>query len=351
MKQTSNITRLVLTTSILVAAVSLSGCASLESAWGSLTASSSVTTPDEMSKALYLPEASQDYDDIAEADIYAASAMPNLIMDGQMKPMPLDVEFYDSGPSLSGFQAVSYANDAAIVKPTTDNYLNAIQLYPYTPGSLYQVYTSPKQVTDIALEKGEGLITVSAGDTERWTVGDTVSGTGANEQVHILVKPIAANLSTNAIITSTRRTYYLDLKSFADTFMAAVSWRYPHQAIRNIRKPSPKTTLLAKASYERVDASLSADDLRFDYVIKGDTPHWRPTRVFDDGAKVFIEFPEGLAVSEAPPLFVTDGKGTVSKLVNYRVRDGFYVVDRLFDAAELRLGEKDQTVVRIERQL
>ena len=66
-------------------------------------------------------------------------------------------------------------------------------------------------------------------------------------------------------------------------------------------------------------------------------------------ASFFIEFPEGLAVSEAPPLFVTDDKGSISKLVNYRVRDGYYVVDRLFDAAELRLGEKKQTVVRIER--
>ena len=348
MKQTSHKARLILTTSILVAAVSLSGCATLEGAWGNLK-SGSVTTPDEMSKALYVPEPGQAYDVLNEAEDNAAQTMPSLIMDGQMKPMPLNVDLFDSGPSLSGFQAVSYANDAAIVKPTTDNYLNAIQLYPYTPGSLYQVYTSPTQVTDIALEKGEGLITVSAGDTERWTVGDTVSGSGVNEQVHILVKPMAANLSTNAIITSTRRTYYLDLKSFADTYMAAVSWRYPHQAIRNLRQAAPETDLVTKASFERVDAGLNADDLRFDYVIKGDTPHWRPTRVFDDGSKVFIEFPEGLAVSEAPPLFVTDGKGTISKLVNYRVRDGYYVVDRLFDAAELRLGEKDQTVVRIER--
>ena len=348
MRQLSNTPGQMMTVSILVLATSLSGCASLQGAWGDLK-SGSVTTPDEMSKALYLPEPTETYDVLAETGGYTDLGAPTLIMDGQLKPMPFDVELFDSGPSLSGFQAVSYANDAAIVKPTTDNYLNAIQLYPYTPGSLYQVYTSPTQITDIALEKGEGLITVSAGDTERWTVGDTVSGSGVNEQVHILVKPMAANLSTNAIITSTRRTYYLDLKSFTDTYMAAVSWRYPHDAIRNIRKSTPETTRVTRASYERVDAKLSPDELRFDYLIKGDNPHWRPTRVFDDGSKVFIEFPEGLAVSEAPPLFVTDGKGSVSKLVNYRVRDGYYVVDRLFDAAELRLGEKKQTVVRIER--
>jgi type IV secretion system protein TrbG len=36
-------------------------------------------------------------------------------------------------------------------------------------------------------------------------------------------------------------------------------------------------------------------------------------------------------------------------LVNYRMRGDYYVVDRLFDAAELRLGEKHQDIVRITR--
>jgi len=205
-------------------------------------------------------------------------------------------------------------------------------------------------VTDIALEKGEGLITVSAGDTERWTVGDTVSGTGANEQVHVIVKPMAANLSTNAVITSTKRTYYLDLKSFTDTYMAAVSWRYPHDAIKNMIKRKPNTPSFQKASFTTAVLKLKPENLKFDYLIKGDNPNWRPTRVFDDGKKVYIQFPKSLAVSEAPPLFVTDRKGKDSKLVNYRVKGEYYVVDRLFNAAELRLGEKDQTVVRIERQ-
>ena len=215
---------------------------------------------------------------------------------------------------------------------------------------MYQVYTSPSQVTDIALEKGEGLTSVSAGDTDRWTVGDTVSGSGPNEQVHILVKPMAAKLSTNAVITTTKRTYYLDLKSFADTYMAAVSWRYPHDVIKQIKKKRPKKARLRKASFKTADLKMKPEDLRFDYIIKGDNPNWRPTRVFDDGKKVFIQFPKSIAVSEAPPLFVTGRKGKKSKLVNYRVKGEYYVVDRLFDFAELRLGEKDQTVVRIERQ-
>lgn len=334
--------KLFLSVSILAFAVSLSGCSTLQSVIGS---SESVTSSKEMQKATFLEEETVEYETLNEPDIH----YPNIVMDGQMKPQPVDVEIFDTGPSMTGFQAVSYANRTALVKPTSENYLNAIQLYPFTPGSLYQVYTSPSQVTDIALEKGEELITISAGDTKRWTVGDTVSGSGPNEQVHVIVKPMAANLSTNAVITSNKRTYYLDLKSFADTYMAAVSWRYPHDTIKAMRKTKPKKSYFKKASFKTADLRLKAEDLRFDYVIKGDTPNWRPTRVFDDGKKTFIQFPKALAVSEAPPLFITDLKGKKSKLVNYRVKGEYYVVDRLFDVAELRLGEKDQMVVRIER--
>jgi len=281
--------RLFSTVSILAFAVSLSGCASLQSTWAGIKPGS-VTTPQEMQQASFMAEDPIESEAQIEPAIYSPDiATPNIVMEGQMKPVPVKVEL-------------------------------------------------------------EGLITVSAGDTERWTVGDTVSGAGPNEQVHILVKPMASNLSTNAIITSTKRTYYLDLKSFADTYMAAVSWRYPHDAIKQIQKTKPKRSYFKKASFRTADLKLKPEDLRFDYLIKGDTPNWRPTRVFDDGTKTFIQFPKSLAVSEAPPLFVTDSKGKKSKLVNYRVKGEYYVVDRLFDAAELRLGEKDQVVVRIERQ-
>jgi type IV secretion system protein VirB9 len=37
-------------------------------------------------------------------------------------------------------------------------------------------------------------------------------------------------------------------------------------------------------------------------------------------------------------------------VVNYRVRGNLYVVDGLFAAAELRLGERRQQVVRIVRE-
>jgi type IV secretion system protein VirB9 len=97
-----------------------------------------------------------------------------------------------------------------------------------------------------------------------------------------------------------------------------------------------------------VASRLDLDKLNFAYAFSGDRPAWRPLRAFDDGRRTYIEFPASLAVGEAPPLFLVDGKGEVS-LVNYRVQGRFYIVDRLFAAAELRLGAKKQAVVRIAR--
>ncbi|MFN0024008.1 MAG: TrbG/VirB9 family P-type conjugative transfer protein, partial [Parvularculaceae bacterium] len=97
-----------------------------------------------------------------------------------------------------------------------------------------------------------------------------------------------------------------------------------------------------------IAAGVNPDDLKFRYAIEGDRPHWRPIRAFDNGKQVFIQFPEAIAQGEAPPLFVLSAKGE-PELVNYRRRGSYYVVDRLFSAAELRLGEKRQDVVRIVR--
>jgi type IV secretion system protein VirB9 len=90
------------------------------------------------------------------------------------------------------------------------------------------------------------------------------------------------------------------------------------------------------------------DSLHFRYAISGDSPPWKPTRVFDDGHKVYIAFPRRIDQGESPPLFVVGADGEAA-LVNYRMRGSYYIVDRLFAAAELRLGTDPQQVVRISR--
>lgn len=252
-------------------------------------------------------------------------------------------------------EVIDAANAGAKVGPNPDAYVNAIQVYPFTKGALYQVFTAPEQVTDIALGSGERLISVSAGDTENWILGDTLSGEGDTEQVHILVKPIKSGLTTNLIITTSERVYHAELTSYRETYMAAVSWRYPRQGLLSLSKSIVTKTRgnsnvgskITGASHV-TQAGLSVDALKFRYEIDGDAPHWRPLRAFDDGRKVYIQFPARIDQGEAPPLFVVSSQGE-TQLVNYRVKGRYYVVDRLFARAELRLGEKDQQVVRIDR--
>src|SRR5262249_11355205 len=109
-----------------------------------------------------------------------------LPLPGQLKPVPKVAE--KQRDERTPKERVSGANAAARIEPTKNGYINAIQVYPYAKGALYQLYAAVNEVTDIALEAGEKLLSVSAGDTVRWVVGDTSSGEGKEAIVHILVK-------------------------------------------------------------------------------------------------------------------------------------------------------------------
>jgi len=267
-----------------------------------------------------------------------------LPLPGQLKPLP---GARRTAPEPADPKdRVSRANAAARMQPSRHGYVNAVQVYPYSAGALYQVYTAPGQVTDIALEPGEQLVgsgPVAAGDTVRWIVGDTESGAGEARRVHILVKPTRPDLVTNLVINTDRRTYLLELHATASTYMAAVSWQYPEDELIALHRRNAEAEAAAP-----VAAGIDLTRLRFRYRIEGDDPSWRPVQAFDDGSKVYIEFPRGIGQGEMPPLFVIGAEGDV-QLVNYRVRQNYYVVDRLFAAAVLRLGSADQQAVRIVR--
>lgn len=127
------------------------------------------------------------------------------------------------------------------------------------------------------------------------------------------------------------------------TRVSALAWTYPQDALLAIKRAEE-----AAAAAAPVAVGLDVDQLHFNYAISGDRPRWRPLRVFDDGRQTYIEFPQSLPVGEAPPLFLVGAKGE-AQLVNYRLRGRYYVVDRLFDVAELRLGARHRDVVRLTR--
>ncbi|MBL9070506.1 MAG: P-type conjugative transfer protein TrbG [Sphingopyxis sp.] len=239
---------------------------------------------------------------------------------------------------------VAAANKAAVREPAASGFVHAVQVYPFSDGVLYRLYTAPGRISDIALQPGETLTSVAAGDTVRWTVGDTTSGSGENKRTHILVKPFSAGLSTNLIISTDRRVYRIQLTSRASSAMPAISWTYPADELLAWQRQRD-----AAEAAKPFSSGIEIEKLNFGYRISGDRPPWLPVRAFDDGRQTWIEFPPSIAVGEAPPLFVL-GEKDEAQLVNYRVSGRYYIVDRLFGAAELRLGAKKQKVVLITRQ-
>lgn len=243
----------------------------------------------------------------------------------------------------SAHKTIQSATRSATVEPVATGFVNGAQVYPYSEGTIYQVYAAPGLVTDIALQPGENLIAVASGDTARWVIGDTTSGSGEGKQTHVLVKPFSAGLLSNLVITTDRRAYHVRLISTSGTALSSMRWSYPQDELLALKRKAEAAQAAAP-----VATGLAIEQLHFDYAISGDRPAWRPVRAFDDGTKTYVEFPASLGTGEAPPLFVIgfDGK---AELVNYRLIGRFYVVDRIFDAAELRLGLKKQQVVRIDR--
>ncbi len=273
--------------------------------------------------------------------ISVVSVPQPLPLPGQLKPMDLGPTPVPEAPDPR--DRVAQANADARVAPTHEGYLNAIQVWPYSEGALYQVYASPGRVTDVMLQEGEELTSVSAGDTVRWIVGDTTSASGAALRVHVLIKPVRANLKTNLVITTSKRIYLLELTATEQTWMASVSWDYPRDRLTTLKAQAKRADEAAP-----VAQGVALERLAFRYGISGDTPPWRPLRAFDDGQHVYIQFPPGIAQGELPPLFVVGTDGN-AELVNYRYRAPYYIVDRLFGAAELRLGGDKAQRVRISR--
>ncbi len=239
----------------------------------------------------------------------------------------------------AALQAYKAGNAAPVIR--NDEFIQ----YPH--GLSEAVLTcEPLRVCDIELEMGEEIQNVSIGDSSRWLATPAFSGGQIPGTItpHVMVKPTEYAITTNMVITTNRRTYYLALVS---------KKKGDHGSVRRIKFYSPRDLLeqvngtfraraAAKARDEESTVArlprLAVESLNFAYeVTEGQGLPWRPVRVFDDGTHVYIQMPESMRATEAPALLVQTRSGE-SALVNYRLRPPYYVVDKLFETAVLIVG-------------
>lgn len=242
----------------------------------------------------------------------------------------------------SGRPAIAEANQQARARSEPRRFRGGVQRFAFAPGRIYEVWTAPLRVTAISLAPEEAVLSLAAGDTVRWQIGETASGEGPGRRAHVLVKPMAQGLETNLLVATSQRLYVLHLRSGgAEAFNAAVEWDLPPPSQPPPANAPPPTPSPLITLPERLDAAYRIQP-------RGRRPSWTPTAVMTDGRRTFIAFPASLTAGEAPALFGfgPDGK---PELVNYRQQDRLYIADRVLEAAELRLGGRRPRVVRISR--
>lgn len=200
------------------------------------------------------------------------------------------------------------------------------------------VVCSPLQVCDIELEPGEIVRDVLVGDTVRWKVEPATSGLPGAQAVHIIVKPAEAGLTTSMVVTTSKRTYHIELKSHDTHYMARVGFEYPEDVDARFDEINARVEASIMPG-----AGVPADQLDFGYRMTG-AARWKPTRIYSDGLKTYIQFPGSLAGQDAPVLFVTSGGE--NRIVNYRLNGTMMVVDFYIDQAILvsGVGSKQQKI-------
>lgn len=246
-------------------------------------------------------------------------------------------------------QIIEEAAAMARREPAPDGYFNALQRYEYEQGVLYQVYSSPLHVTMLTFEPGEKVLDLASGDVTRWIMMRSSSGEAEQARDHLMIKPMRPNLHTNIAVVTNKRVYHLELRSYAETYMAEVSWRYPYGELLQHLVPSQESSPSASATTARVEVGRQVAQLCFAYafVVPSRKPSWMPQRVFHDGKRTYIQFAAGTAERALPALFLLSEQGK-PELATYQVEGDAFVVDRVVEVAQLRLGDEDAPWVGIE---
>lgn len=200
---------------------------------------------------------------------------------------------------------------------------------------------TPLQVCSIALQRGEVVNDVHAGDNARWKITPGTTGSGADTTTVIIVKPTDAGLVTNLTVTTDRRLYTIKLASTQKDWIPVLSFDYPDEVEREWAAYREKQ---ATHTYNNtMPTGQNLANLDFGFRLQGDNPSWKPVRVYSDGSKTYIQFHSASFGGEAPALIALGNDGNLfsdpsEKIVNYRVIGDRYVVDKVLDRAALITG-------------
>ncbi|QCE35336.1 P-type conjugative transfer protein TrbG [Acetobacteraceae bacterium] len=197
------------------------------------------------------------------------------------------------------------------------------------------------QVTDVQFQEGEKILNVNVGDATRWKLDPASTGTGETATQHLIIKPLENGLQSSLVVATDRRIYHLHLKSDLMHYYPYVTFSYPEeaQAILQAKLEKEKAAEIKEKTENTLpETGEYLGNLNFHYCIKGKKYHWTPERVYNDGHKTIIQLSDAIQETEIPILLVSSPFSKTPGLVNSRFQNHKFIVDQLFDKAQLMMG-------------
>lgn len=211
-------------------------------------------------------------------------------------------------------------------------------VFAYAPDQLYKVYCRAGYLTDMAFKKGEKIAFVGGGDTTAWAVNSTT----VDGVPHLYVKPTVETSTTNLIVTTDKRSYQIILTTDNQFYNPMIRWTYEgDEHIANLLKQEKEEkTVIGNLS------AVSYDALDFDYKVTGKA-NTKPSMVFSDGEKTMLKFSK--MPKKMPAVFVRTKGHKGVQLVNFKIKDNFYIIDSVVDEAEIRFSDTETLKIKHER--
>ncbi len=219
---------------------------------------------------------------------------------------------------------------------------NRLQTFVYDANTVVRVDGKVKVQTTIKFAPDEVIENVAIGDSAAWQVQPNKA------QTILFVKPLEPAARTNMTVVTDKRTYLFDLVSSPKTSaLYVLQFRYPELEKKaeeaRLAAIAEAEALAAKAAAapEMTAAGIPADPTKLNFAwASAGTPDLLPMRAFDDGAAVFLTWPQGVSV---PAILVSNEAGEEGP-VNYTVRGDTVVVDGVPPQLILRSGRDTATL-------
>ena len=255
-------------------------------------------------------------------------------------------KFVPAKKSLNTGEAIRKAQENARESATDERFVNAITEYEFQDGKIYEIYIARQRITNIRFQEGEQFVLEDIQIGESSGMHKPVlrtSGSAAKQRINLQLRPKKSGVHTNMVITTNKRTYYMTIKSFNNTYQTAVYWAYPQeeyekQVVRTYEEAQKK---------ENPGFTLDIETANLNYDIIGEAS-WKPLRVLDNGKQTCITFPESTRHKTLPPFFLA-GKNKQIEITNYHYDEKInsYIVHRLFDTGILKIGKGKENEVFI----